>query len=134
MSDIVDLSNYDPNNIPEAEILEAGTEVNARVTGVNKGVNKNNEDYLMVWLEDSENPNVEDFSCYLPLPNDGATDKENRKRLRQLAAFSESFGLDIFGGEFDLETAVGETGWVIVGIGKDQDDNPCNTVRKFTTG
>jgi len=131
MSDYIDLSSYDPNDIPEGKIHPEGTEVNARISHMIKDKDKNNTPYLMPWFEDASDPNVEDWSDYLPLPEAEASEKENGKRLRKLKAFDESFGLGIFNGQFKVEDAKGAVGWMIVGIGKDQDGNPNNKVKKY---
>ena len=134
MSDIIDLSSYDPEGIPEPTVHEEGTEIEARITNIIKGTDKNGDDYIMPWFEDSEDANVEDFSKYMPLPSKEATEKQNRRRLRDLVSFSECFDLPIFDGEFDLEDGKGAKGWIIVGIGKDQDGNRVNTAKKFLAG
>ena len=131
MSDFIDLSNYDPDDIPEGKIHPDGTEVNARISRISRDNDKNNTPYLMPWFEDTEDPNVEDWSDYLPLPEQGATEKENGRRLRKLKSFDEAFGLGLFNSAFNLEDAKTATGFMIVGIGKDQDGNPNNKVKKY---
>ena len=131
MSEFIDLSNYDPDDIPEGKIYPDGTEVNARISRMSKDTDKNGTPYLMPWFEDSEDPNVEDWSDYIPLPQSDATEKENGRRLRKLKSFDEAFGLGLFASAFSLEDAKGCTGFQIVGVGKDQDGNPNNKVKKY---
>jgi hypothetical protein len=131
MSDFVDLSNFDPDNIPEGEIYEDGHELHARITRLAKGTDKNGNDYLMPWFEDPDNVNLEDFSDYIPLPTSNDTEKEKGRKLRTLKAFAESFGLGLFEGEFDLEEAKGATGWMILGIGKSKEGKPTNRPKKY---
>lgn len=131
MADILDLSGFDPDNIPEGEVAPDGTEARLRITNVIKGTDKNGTDYIMPFFEDPENPNLKDFGDYLPLPNGQDTPKEVGNKLRRLKLFSESFQVNIFGGEFDLSECEGQTGWVILGIGKDRDDSPVNKVKKY---
>jgi hypothetical protein len=131
MSDILDLSNYNPDDIPEGEIHPAGTEVRARIARIAKDVDKNNTPYIMPWFEDPENPNIEEWNDYLPLPEAGETDKNNGKRLRRLKAFGEAFDIEIFSGELNLDEQKSKTGWMIVGVGEDQNGDSCNSVKKY---
>ena len=131
MTDFIDLSNFDPDNIPEGEILEDGTELQARLTRVSKGEDKNGTPYLMPWFEDPNNVNVEDFSDYLPLPTNDDNEKDKGRKLRNLKAFAVCFDLPLFDGEFNLEDAKGALGWMIVGIGKSKDGKPNNRPKKY---
>jgi hypothetical protein len=131
MGEFIDLSSYDPNDIPEGKIHPDGSEVKARISRISKDTDKNNTPYLMPWFEDPEDPNVEDFNDYLPLPEADATEKENGKRLRKLKSFDESFQLGIFNGAFDVNDAKGAEGWVILGVGQGQDGESMNRVKKY---
>jgi hypothetical protein len=131
MSEFIDLSSYNPDDIPEGKTHPDGTEVNARITNMTKGTDKNNTPFLSPWFEDADDANVEDWSDYIPLPEAEASEKDNGKRLRKLKAFDESFQLGIFNAAFDISDAKGATGYQILGIGKDQDGNPNNKVKKY---
>ena len=131
MSEFIDLSSYDPENIPEGKVHPDGTEVHARISRMTKDNDKNGTPYLMPWFEDSEDPNVEDWNDYLPLPIGDDTEKEKGKKLRRLKAFDDAFGLGIFNGSFNVEDAKGATGWMLVGIGKSQDGEDNNKVKKY---
>lgn len=135
MSDFVDLSNYDPDEIPEGKVHPEGTELKARISRMSKDTDKNNTPYLMPWFEDCEDPNVEDWNDYLPLPEADETDKENGKRLRRLKAFDTSFNVGLFaGGPFNVDDAKGNEGWMIVGVGKGKDGEDQNKVNKYLDG
>ena len=131
MSEFIDLSNYNPDDIPEGKIHPEGTEVYSRISRISKDTDKNGTPYMMPWFEDVDDPNVEDWSDYLPLPETEATEKENGRRLRRLKAFDEAFNLGLFQGTFSLDDAKSATGYQIVGIGKDMDGNPNNKVKKY---
>lgn len=133
MSDYIDLSNYDPDDIPEGKIHEAGAEVQATISRMTKDVDKNGTPYIMPWFEDREDPNVEDWNDYLPLPDKEDTEKDKGKKLRKLNAFDKAFELGIFNGEFKVEDAKGASGWVILGVGSDAEGNPSNSVKKYVT-
>lgn len=132
MTDFIDISNFNMDDLPEGEIYEDGAEIQARITRLAKGVDKNQNDYLMPWFEDPNNVNLEDFSDYIPLPSNKDTPKEQGRKLRTLKAFVTCFGLEsMFSGEFNLEDAKGATGWMILGIGKDKEGKPCNRPKKY---
>ena len=131
MSEFIDLSSYDPDNIPEGKVHPDGTEVRAKISRMTKDTDKNGTPYLMPWFEDSEDPNVEDWNDYLPLPTSDDSEKEKGKKLRKLKAFDDSFGLGIFNGSFNVEDAKGAAGWMLLGIGKSQDGEDNNKVKKY---
>ena len=131
MSDILDLTNYNPNDIPDAELHPAGTEVNARISRIAKDNDKNGTPYIMPWFEDVSNPNIDDWNDYLPLPTQGETDKVNGKRIKRLNEFGISFGIDLFNAEVNLDEAKGKTGWMIVKMGKGQDGEDQNGVKSY---
>lgn len=134
MSDILDLTSYNPGDIPEGKIHPAGLEVQARISRISKDVDKNGTPYIMPWFEDAADPNVEDWNDYLPLPVQGETDKINGKRIRRLNDFGIAFDLDLFNAEFNLDEGKGKTGWMIVGMGKSQDGDDQNKVNKYIAG
>lgn len=134
MSDFIDLSNYDPNDIPEGKVHPDGTEVFACIIKVAKDIDKNGTPYLMPWFEDSEDPNVEDWNDYLPLPTSDDSEKEKGKKLRRLKALEESFELGLFNGVFNPKDAKGAKGWMIVGVGKGKDGQDQNKVNQYLAG
>jgi len=133
MSQIIDLSSYDPNDIPEGKVHPDGTEVNARISRITNDIDKNGTPYIMPWFEDSEDPNVEDWNDYLPMPTADDSEKDKGKKLRRLSAFDQAFQLGLFDGAFNIEDAKGATGWMIVGEGQNQDGSPCNKVKRYST-
>ena len=131
MSDILDLTSYNPEDVPEGEIHPAGTEVNARISRIAKDSDKNGVPYIMPWFEDASNPNIEDWNDYLPLPTQGETDKINGKRIKRLNEFGIAFDLDLFNAEFNLDEGKSKTGWMIVKVGTGQNGEPQNGVGKY---
>jgi hypothetical protein len=130
-STFIDLSNYNPDDIPEGKVHPDGTEVNARISRISKDIDKNGTPYLMPWFEDAEDPNVEDWNDYLPLPQAEETEKENGRRLRRLKAFDEAYDLGLFNSAFDLKDAKSASGWQIVGVSKGQNGEDVNKVKKY---
>ena len=85
----------------------------------------------MPWFEDADDPNVEDWNDYLPLPQADQTEKENGRRLRKLKNFDECFDLGIFSQAFNVDDAKRATGYQILGVGKNQDGEDNNKVKKY---
>ena len=131
MTESIDLTNYNPDEIPEGKVHPAGSEIRARIMRVSKDTDKNNTPYLMPWLEDADDPNVEDFNDYLPLPGVDETEKENGKRLRKLKTFGECFDIDLFSSSITVDEMKGRDGYVIVGIGESQDGQPVNKIKQY---
>jgi len=130
MSSILNLAQHAIDSVPELELLPAGSEAEVRITNVNQGVDKNGNDYIMPFYDVPDEPNVAEISDYIPLPDDKCDEKELNRRKRKLLAFGEAFDID-WSGDVDLEALAGSTGYVIVGINKDGDQN---TVRKYLGG
>ena len=131
MSDILDLTSYNPADIPEGSIHPAGLEVHARISRIAKDNDKNGVPYIMPWFEDAVDPNIEDWNDYLPLPVEGETDKVNGKRIKRLNEFGIAFDIDLFNAEFNLDDGKNKSGWMIVGVGKGQDGEDQNSVKKY---
>ena len=131
MTESIDLTSYNPDEIPEGKVHPVGTECRARISRVSKDLDKNGTPYIMPWMEDADDPNVEDFNDYLPMPGPDETEKENGKRLRKLRAFGECFDIDLFGSPITVDEMKGRDGYVILGIGKGQDGEPVNNIKKY---
>ena len=131
MTESIDLTSYNPDEIPEGKIQPAGTEIRARIMRVSKDLDKNGTPYIMPWMEDADDPNVEDFNDYLPMPGADETEKENGRRLRRLRAFGECFDIDLFGSPVTTDEMKGKDGYVIVGVKEGQDGNPANNVKQY---
>jgi hypothetical protein len=129
---IIDLSNENINDVPETRILDKGEEVEIRITGFNAGEDKNSNPYIMFFYETPEDPDVEEFSEFVGLPNANRPERDNKKARRQLKAIGDCFGID-WSQPVDRDAVKGLRGFVIVGIGKDRDGKPCNVVDSYLT-
>ena len=134
MNDIIDLSAVANEQPVELKIHPDGTECKIRITNIIQGRNKNDVPYIMPWFEDPDDVYVEDFSHYLELPSKDDQPKARMKKVALLQSFATCFGLDLFAPNYDLEEAKGATGWVILGIGKNQDGSACNKPKKYLRG
>jgi len=132
--DFVDLSSVDLDDVHEETIIPAGTEAKLRIVSFLKDKNKNNEDYIMPFYEVLDDPYCKEFGDYMALPNDSMSPKEqNRSKLR-IKTFKDTFDIS-FSGTLDIKNdIIGKEGWAILGVGKDQDGNEINRIRRYVSG
>jgi hypothetical protein len=130
---ILDLSGGDLDNTFEPEVLPKGEEAELRITGVSKDKNKNDNDYVMPWFEVVGQPRVKEVGDYMELPHGDMNEKQLNKAKLKLTSFFKAFGID-YSGEINLDECVGLTGFAILGMGKDMEDQPVNKVSKYVAG
>lgn len=131
MSSILDLTNAGLDDTFEPTTVKAGEEYELTIVSAISGEDKNGNAYIMPFFEVKGEPYCKEFGEYLPLPNASTmSEKELNKAKLKLTAFATAFGID-FGVEQDLDDWQGSEGWAILGMGKDQDGEPCNKVNKF---
>ena len=130
----VDLSSVDLDDTHEETVIEAGTESELRIVSFLKDKDKNGKDYIMPFYEIMDDPYSKEFGDYMPLPTGDMSPKEKNKSALRMRAFAEAFDIS-FAGSLDVKNdVIGKTGWAILGIGKDQDGNEINRIRKYVTG
>lgn len=132
---ILDLTGMGMDEVLPEVILPKGTEVEVRITNVNKDTDKNGNDYIMPYFEvinHEDADSIPEFSDYIPLPDSEATVKENNKRKNKINGFLQAFGVDSL--RLNLQELKGLTGFVIVGYRESDDYGAQNTVRKYVTG
>ena len=91
-SSFVDLSSMGIDDVPEVYIMPSGSEVEARVVSAMKKRDKNETLFIMPFFDVPAEPDVAEFSKYIPLPTEGESEKENNNRKRTLKLFGECFG------------------------------------------
>ena len=132
--EFIDLSGVDFNETFEPTVLADGEEAELRIVSFMKNVDKNGKDFVMPFFEVPEDQFSKEFGDYLPLPHAEMSPKEKNAALLKLQGFSEAFEIDL-SGQLDIKNdIVGQTGWAILGVGKDQDGNPTNKIRKYVRG
>jgi len=132
--EFIDLSGVDLTDTYEPTVHPDGEEAELRIVSFMKNQDKNGNDFVMPFFEIMDDPYSKEFGDYLPLPNEGMSPKEKNAATLKLLSFSEAFSID-FGGQLDIKNdIVGVTGWAILGVGKDQDGNPTNKIRKYVRG
>jgi hypothetical protein len=130
---ILDMTNYSSEDIPTGKVHPEGTEVRIRVTNITQGTDKNGVPYIMPWFEDADDANVLDFADYLPLPTAEDTAKKKGQKLDRIEAFSKCVDFPILGVQADLDQCKGQTGFVIVKLGEDNNGVAVNKVKKYVT-
>ena len=132
MSDnFIDLSGVDLEDRHEETTVEAGTEAQLRIVSFLKDKDKNGKNYIMPFFEIVDEPYSKEFGDYMPLPSSDMSPKEMNKAKNRIAAFAEAFDI-VLTGTIDVKNdLVGKTGWAILGIGKDQNDEDINKVRRY---
>ena len=132
--EFIDLSGVNFDETFEPTVLADGEEAELRIVSFMKNVDKNGRDFIMPFFEIPEDQFSKEFGDFLPLPHAEMSPKEKNTALLKLQGFSEAFGIDL-SSQLDIKNdIVGQTGWAILGVGKDQDGNPTNKIRKYVRG
>lgn len=132
--EFIDLSGVNLEDTFEPTVAPDGEEAELRIISFMKDTDKNGNAYIMPFFDIPEDPYSKEFGSYMPLPNDSMSPKEKNNATLGLLGFSEAFDLDL-SGQLDIKNdIVGSTGWAILGVGKDQDGNPTNKIRKYMRG
>lgn len=121
---------------PEPTLIAKGTEVKARIIGVNTGISeKNNAAWFSPRFDVPSEPLAREFNAFFWDLVDLAKlePRDQANALRNFKNFAACFGLD-YSKPFDLEEDLfGLEGWIIVGVGKDTGFGVQNTVSKYLT-
>ena len=124
--------NDDVHEYTEFTPVKSGEEYELRVISFIQGTNKNNQKYFMPFFEVVGEPYSKEFGDYMVLPGqDGLSERDNNKAKQRISDFIKAFNL---GTSIDFDADVGATGWAILGMGKDQDDQPTNKINKYIVG
>ena len=131
MNDFIDLSSVNLAETFEPTVHPDGEEAELRIVSFMKANDKNGKAFIMPFFEIPEDPYSKEFGDYIPLPDDSMSPKDKNNATLKLLGLSEAFGID-FSKPLDIKNdVVGQTGWAILGVGKDQDGNPVNKIRKY---
>ncbi|KKL98390.1 hypothetical protein LCGC14_1824860 [marine sediment metagenome] len=132
MSDIFDFTDDGLDKVHEETLVEAGAEYQLAIVNVIQGTDKNGDDYTMPFFEIIGQPYCKEFGDFLPKPNsEKMTEKQLNKARMKRGAFLAAFSLEK---SFTKDEAQGKTGWAILGMGTDQDDQPVNKINKYVVG
>ena len=133
-NEYLNLSDVDLTDVFEPTVAQKGTEAELRIISMLPGIDKNGNNFIMPFFEIMDEPYSKEFGDYLPLPNDSMSPKERNNAKLKLIAFSTAFDIDL-SGELDIKNdIVGKTGWAILGVGKDKEDQPNNKISKYVAG
>lgn len=132
--EFIDLSGVELGDTFEPTVRPVGEEMKLRVVSFMKSTDKNGNDFIMPFFEVIEDDYCKEFGHYLPLPHDQMSPKELNKARLDIGGFATAFDVN-FSGELDIKNdIVGKTGWAILAVGKDQEGNPVNTIRRYVEG
>ena len=127
---ILDLTSINLNDTFEPNVLPAGTEAKLRIINVIEGTSKKGNRFIMPFFESPDDPYLKEFGKYMEIPHMGMDPKVLNKAKLDLINFFKAFDVDT-NSEIDLEAMKGNEGWAILGVGKDQEGQPVNTISKF---
>ena len=132
---IINLAEAAINDVPELELLPAGTEVEARLINIVTGEDKNGKAYLIPYFEAVDHPNVAEFSDFIYNPTEPQLDEKSRDQARRrLRDFGEAFDID-WSGEVDPDEVRGNTGFVVVRVKPASEGyEASNSVSKYVVG
>jgi hypothetical protein len=122
---------------PQPKILDKGSEVKARIIGINSGTSeKNGAKWFSPRFDIPSDPMVIEFNTFFwDLGEKTKVDpKQYARNLFQFQQFVQAFKLDI-SKPFDMEKDwIGKTGYLQVGIQHSEQYGDQNTVSKFVAG
>ncbi len=119
---IVDLSNMGVDNVPETVLLDKGAEVELRIVGMTSGEDKNNQPYIMFFYDVPDQPEVDEISDFIGLPNANREERDNIKSKRKLKAIGQCFDID-WSQQVSADDVKGKRGFGIIGLNKDKTQN-----------
>ena len=127
----------DTSNVPDLEPVAGDQEVQVRIVGFRTDdddntirTDKNGDAFIMPIYEIQDEPNAPEFSDYIGL--DDSDEKKRNNKLRKLKNWKACFGIP--DGGADLDEAVGNQGWIIVGLKNDAEYGPQNFVKRYVAG
>ena len=132
---IINLAEAAINDVPELELLPAGTEVEARLLNILKGEDRNEKRYLSPFFEAVDHPNVAEFSDFIYDPTEPKlTEKERDQARRRLRDLGEAFDID-WSGDVDIDEVRGNTRFVVVRVKPASEGyEASNAVSKYVVG
>jgi len=107
-----------------------GGEYQLQIVGAIMGVDKNGHDYFLPTFGILNEPYSKDFTKFFGVPHDEMNEKQINAAKFNLGAFKDCFGIKK--GKFSMDEILGNTGWAILGLGKeDPEYGVQNYIKKF---
>jgi len=133
---LADYSNLEKeiSNAEAPKTLPRGTEVKARIIKVNSGISdKNGAKWFMPYFDVPSEPLALEFNAFFwdLADRDKLDPKQAARLLSQFQIFAKCFDIDYsrpFSWEDDL---IGKSGWVILGVIKDDEYGDKNSISKY---
>lgn len=130
MGSIIDLTQFDMNNVPEVAPVNPG-EYQLRIVNVVEKEDKNGNPYIMPFFEVLDNDAADEFGHYLPLPTAGISGKKLMNCKRDIVQFCTAIGINA--DQIDTDELKGMTCWALLGMGE-YNGKPVNVIERFVTG
>jgi len=112
----------------EPKAMPAG-EYKIRIVSAVIDVDKNGNKYFLPRFEIPKEPFSKEFTRFFGLPREGLTEKQLNAVKFNLDAFKKCF--KIKKEKFSIDEIVGLEGWVILGLGEDDEYGEQNYIKKF---
>jgi len=122
---------------PEPKILARGSEVKARIIGMNEGISdKNDAQWYMPRFDVPAEPMVMEFNDFFwdLVDRDKLDPKSSARAMNKFKNFAKAFGIDYSRPFSWTDDLVGLEGWVILGVRKSDEYGDQNTVSKYVAG
>lgn len=128
---ILNLTNVNPDDVPELAPVPAGEEYNIRVVSVTTGTDKNGNDYFLPRFEVVGEDACPEFTKFYSIPNQDKMDKKKfDSTVRALVKLGQALDVDFFSQEIDLENdLVGLECYAILGVGEEDEYGKSNYIR-----
>lgn len=131
---ILDLTDVNLDDFQELTTVKAREEYKLRITSFISGVDKNGLDYVMPFFEVVGEPTCKEFGDFINIPDkDNMSEKDLNLAKIHITSFFIAFKID-YSKPIKYSDEVGQEGWAILGMGKDQQDEPVNKVNKYIAG
>jgi len=118
--------NLDLENIPDIQLLPPG-EHKVQILSIEEKTSKAGNQYLNVRLESVDAEMVGDIYHVVMLPRASDDKKQDARTRQRIKDFFAAF--DVSGQNTD--DLIGQTGWALVTVENDQNDEPQNKVSRF---
>jgi len=116
----------------EPKAVPANEEYQIRLLGIVSGTDKNNYPYILPRFDIPDHPSSKDFTKFLYLPREDATEKELNVIKWGLKTFFEAFDID-HNQQIDCDRVGGKTAWAILGVSEDEQYGEQNYIKRFIT-
>jgi len=124
--------DIDLNDVRKPEAVPANEEYQIRLLGITSGEDKNGYPYILPRFDIPSQPTSKDFTKFLYLPREDASEKELNNIKWNLKMFFDAFDID-YTQQINFDTVGGKTAWAILGLSENEQYGEQNYIKKFVT-